>query len=63
MADETSAREERAQRGVLPGECGASDGLSLCTEREGPGHPAIPGGGLLHWDRCTQHEWPGDEVT
>lgn len=36
-----------------PGQCGASDGYSACTEP--PGH------GPVHWDRRTQHEWSDEE--
>jgi hypothetical protein len=50
---EMDAREERAQIGVKPGECGATDGISLCTE------PA--GHGPTHWDRHMQHEWSDRE--
>jgi hypothetical protein len=62
VKDELSAREERASAGVLKGECGETDGISLCTEPEGHGRPpGTPGEGPLHWDRHTQHEWSDDE--
>jgi hypothetical protein len=63
VKDELDAREERDSTGVLEGECGETDGISLCTEPEGHGRsPGTPGGSPLHWDRHTQHEWSEDEA-
>jgi hypothetical protein len=50
---EQDAREERAQIGVKQGECGATDGVSLCTQPTGHGP--------VHWDRHLQHEWSEEE--
>lgn len=50
---EMDAREERAAIGVRPGECGATDGMSLCTEPTGHGP--------THWDRHLQHEWSDED--
>lgn len=50
---EQDAREERDRIGVKPGECGATDGLSICTE------PA--GHGPTHWDRHLQHGWSDED--
>ena len=51
---ELDAREERANIGVKPGECGETDGLSLCTEPAGHDGP-------VHWDRHLQHEWSDED--
>jgi hypothetical protein len=50
---EQDARDERAQIGSKKGECGATDGVSICTEPEGHGP--------THWDRHLQHEWSDEE--
>lgn len=50
---EIDVRKERANLGVREGECGLTDGISLCTE------PA--GHGPTHWDRYMQHEWSDKE--
>jgi hypothetical protein len=50
---EAEVREERERIGVKSGECGMSDGLSLCTETAGHGP--------THWDRHLQHEWSDED--
>ena len=47
--DDLDARTERANIGSKPGECAATDGMSVCTEPTGHGP--------VHWDRHMQHEW------
>jgi len=39
----------------IEGHCNMTDGFSVCTK--------APGHGPVHWDRRTQHEWHGEEIT